>query len=53
MIHYWEDGRNELYNLQSDPGELIDESGKYADITERMSDKLQTWLTDVNARMPD
>ena len=52
LIHYWEDGRNELYNLESDPGELTDESGEYPEITERMSGKLLSWLADVNANMP-
>jgi len=52
LIHYWEDGKNELYNLQSDPGELIDVSDKYANITESMSEKLLSWLNDLNARTP-
>jgi len=52
LIHYWEDERNELYNLHSDPGELIDESDNYPLITERMNEKLLSWLSDVNARIP-
>ena len=53
LIHYWEDDRNELYNLQSDPGEQLDVSGKYPEISERMSEKLLSWLTEVNAKLPD
>ena len=52
LIHYWEDDRNELYNLQSDPGELSDVSGKYADIAKRMSEKLDSWLRELDAKLP-
>jgi arylsulfatase A-like enzyme len=52
LIHYWEDGRDELYNLESDPGEQSDVSGQYPDIAEQMSKQLLTWLNSVHARRP-
>ena len=52
LIHYWEDGRDELYNLQSDPGELNDVSGDNPDITKKMNQQLLSWLTEVGARFP-
>ncbi|MCA9191938.1 MAG: sulfatase [Planctomycetales bacterium] len=52
LIHYFEDGRDELYNLVTDLGEqnnIIDQEPFRA---RSMSRQLQQWLVDVNAKMP-
>jgi beta-glucosidase len=53
LIHYWEDGRNELYNLKSDPFEQSDLAGKNPQIAGQLASKLISWLTEVNAELPD
>ncbi|MCA9136536.1 MAG: sulfatase [Planctomycetales bacterium] len=53
LIHYYEDGRNELYHLASDPGELSDVSKTNPARTERLWKQLDQWLTDVGARRPE
>jgi len=52
LIHYWEDGKNELYNLKSDPGEQFDVADEHSQITMLLAKKLDTWLTEVNAKFP-
>jgi arylsulfatase A-like enzyme len=52
LIHYWEDESNELYNLEKDPGEQENVQGKYPEITGDLSSKLNTWLEEVNAAVP-
>ena len=52
LIHYWEDGHDELYNLASDPGESKDVSAEYPEITENMGTDLKVWLAEVDANMP-
>lgn len=52
LIHYHEDGRNELYNLENDPGEQDDLAEMERERTERMSRKLQAWLRQTQARFP-
>ena len=36
FIHYWEDGRNELYDLESDPAELNDVSAEFPGIAKEV-----------------
>jgi arylsulfatase A-like enzyme len=51
LIHYWEDGRNELYNLPADIGEQHDLA---ATETKRAADlwsQLQTWLKSTGAKL--
>ena len=52
LIHYWEDGRNELYNLAADVGEQHDlaviETNRAADLWSQ----LQVWLKSTGAKMP-
>ena len=52
LIHYYEDGRDELYDLAGDPGERDDlaaaERGRAAELRRR----LDRWLTDLDARRP-
>jgi arylsulfatase A-like enzyme len=52
LIHYHEDGHDELYNLESDPGEqndlLADNSAKASELRQR----LDNWLVKVDAKFP-
>ncbi|WP_439183157.1 sulfatase [Carboxylicivirga taeanensis] len=50
LIHYWEDGRDELYNLTEDIGETKDLSAQEQLLTTQMRNKLLNWLQSVNAR---
>ena len=52
LIHYYEDGRNELYNLVVDPTEESDLSRAYPVRTERMWKQLEGWLLSVGAKFP-
>ncbi|WP_245967175.1 sulfatase [Ulvibacterium marinum] len=52
LIHYWEDGRNELYNLTKDPGEQEDVQAENPEIAKGLNNKLNNWLRDMNAIIP-
>ncbi len=52
LIHYWEDGSNELYDLEKDPGEQENVQEEYPEITEGLSSKLNSWLEEVKAAAP-
>ncbi len=52
LIHYYEDGRNELYNVRTDPGEQHDLAADQEERTANMAQQLKTWLTQVGARYP-
>jgi len=52
LIHYWEDGHNELYNLVADIGEQHDLAARE---TKRAADlwlQLQAWLKETGAKIP-
>ncbi|MEO9890964.1 sulfatase [Aurantibacter sp.] len=51
LIHYWEDGHEELYNLEKDPEEQNDVSEQNKSTKENLSNNLLTWLKTVNANM--
>lgn len=53
LIHYYEDGRDELYNLRIDPSEKEMLNAQYPEKVDYLSKKLAVWLTDVNARYPE
>jgi arylsulfatase A-like enzyme len=53
LIHYWEDGRDELYHLTEDPGETRDRSAAEPVRTAAMRDELLAWLKEVDARYPE
>ena len=38
--------------MQSDPGEQIDLSAQHPEVTQRLSNQLQTWLNDMQAKKP-
>ena len=52
LIHYHEDGRNELYDLSSDPGERNDLLAKETKRSRRMVRKLDSWLKETKATFP-
>jgi len=52
LIHYYEDGRDELYNLDSDPGEQNDVSAGNTAKTQEMRARLDSWLSNVDAKTP-
>lgn len=52
LIHYYEDGRHELYDLASDIGEQNDLASQQPQRVSRMHTQLETWLTEMNARYP-
>jgi len=52
LIHYFEDGRDELYDLVADEGEHHDIVGENAAIATELRQRLDEWLVDVGAKMP-
>ncbi len=52
LIHYWEDGTAELYNLAEDESEQYDIADKHPEVVARLSEKLHNWLTEVGANKP-
>jgi len=52
LIHYWEDGHNELYNLADDIGEQHDLNPTESDRATRLWAQLQTWLKQTSAQIP-
>ena len=52
MIHYWEDGHNELYNLNTDSFEQFDLSSRHPEKTIALYDELSSWLVKVGSKFP-
>ncbi|MCR9292821.1 MAG: sulfatase [bacterium] len=52
LIHYFEDGRNELYELARDPGEQQDLASTQPQRVQSMEQALQQWLANVGATFP-
>lgn len=52
LIHYWEDGRNELYHLTDDIGEERDLASREPARAARLWAELQDWLKTTGARLP-
>jgi arylsulfatase A len=53
LLLFHEDDRLELYNLRRDPGETLNLAEAEADIALELREQLQTWLTQVNAQLPE
>ena len=53
LIHYYEDRRDELYDLSVDQGEQNDLADLYTDKTMQMSQSLNEWLRLTRARLPE
>jgi arylsulfatase A-like enzyme len=52
LIRYYEDGREELYNVSKDIGEVSDVSKRHSNIVTRLSTELTAHLTEVGAKVP-
>lgn len=52
LIHYYEDGRRELYDLATDPGEQHDVAPDHAERVAQMGAELDRWLQEVQADFP-
>ena len=52
LIHYWEDGHYELYDLAKDPYEKTDLASKKPKEARELDTKLLHWLKSVNAQYP-
>ncbi|MCG8310903.1 MAG: sulfatase [Cytophagales bacterium] len=52
LIHYYEDGREELYHLKNDLEETTDVSGEHPELVKAMSEKLFALLDEMGARFP-
>ncbi len=53
LIHYYEDGRDELYHLAEDVGEQTDLAGSEPDRTKALRAKLDAWLAETGAKIPE
>jgi hypothetical protein len=53
LIHYWEDGRHELYDLSVDVSERTDLSARYPALADSLHTELGRWLAQTGARMPE
>ena len=53
LIHYHEDGRDELYNLKSDPGEQQDLAAVHVSRAAAMRKRLAQWLQGTGAKFPE
>ncbi|TWU28653.1 sulfatase [Bythopirellula polymerisocia] len=52
LIHYYEDGRDELYNLAQDIGEQSNALTNHLDKARELKVDLDRWLENAGARMP-
>ncbi len=52
LLHFHEDGRNELYNLSADLTESTDLASRHPVKTCELRSRLLKYLTDVDARLP-
>jgi len=52
LIHYYEDGHEELYNLKTDLSETTDLSEQNQDIAKHLHTELFGYLKNVGARVP-
>lgn len=52
LIHYWEDGRNELYRPADDIGETNDLAARETSRVDQLWAQLQAWLKETGAKIP-
>ena len=52
LLHFHEDGHDELYDLAVDPGETTDLAIKQPERAKELRERLDSWLTDVGAQLP-
>jgi len=53
LIHYYEDGREELYKLKTDSEETTSLASENPELVKQMSEKLFTMLNEMGSRFPD
>ncbi len=53
LIHYYEDGSEELYNLERDREETNDVANENKELAEQLSDQLFAYLDEVGALFPE
>jgi len=52
LVHFFEDGRTELYDLITDPSESVDLSGELVEKTSELQTMLESWWQDTKAFIP-
>lgn len=52
LVHFYEDGHDELYNLRDDPGERTDRAAMEPARAAGMRRELDAWLEEVGAQFP-
>jgi hypothetical protein len=52
LVHFYEDGRDELYDLAADPGETTDLAVPQPAKAAGLRATLDRWLADVDGQMP-
>ena len=52
LIHYYEDGRDELYNIVKDLGEKTDLAARQPEKTKALRAELDAWLKETGAHIP-
>ena len=52
LIHYWEDGREELFKLPSTEEDALNVLRKHPNIAKQLSNQLLSWLNKVEAKYP-
>ena len=52
LVHFYEDGRSELYDLRTDPGESTDLAPAEPQRTLALKARLDAWLADVGGQFP-
>ncbi len=53
LIRYYEDHRDELYNLVEDPVEQNDVASAQPEVVKELFEQLEAWLKETNARFPN
>ena len=53
LIHYWEDGHDELYNLENDPGEKNDIAKEKPTVANKLRLELDAYLKSMDAKIPE
>lgn len=52
LVHFYEDGRDELYNLAADVGEKTELSAREPEVAKALRTRLDAWLKSVDAQLP-
>lgn len=52
LVHFYEDDRDELYDLAADAGETTDLAAREPARAKALRENLDAWLTEVGAQMP-